>query len=188
MFTWSRWRCVALAMGVALLAPADGIGQMACDPCTIGVVLDGPLERNDEVRGIFEREILDLVGSEFNVAFPDAKRRVADWSLTGVATAVDALLADPEVHLVLTVGPVASTYAGRFSELPKPLVATFVIDPEVQGIPTATSAGGDRVSGVPNLSYITFPSNLEENVRRLREVAPFRHMTFLTNEGRGGGS
>jgi outer membrane protein TolC/ABC-type uncharacterized transport system substrate-binding protein len=156
---------------------------MVCDPCTVGVVLDGPWERNDEVRGIFEREVLDLAAEDFDVQFPPEKRFVADFSLGGVAAAVDSLINDPDVDLVLTSGPVASTYAARLVVFPKPLVAVFVIDPEVQGIPTAANDDGERVSGVTNLNYVTFPSDLERNVRRLREITPFRRMTLLTSEG-----
>ena len=33
-----------------------------------------------------------------------------------------------------------------------------------------------EISGVPNLNYITFPANTDQNVRRLREITPFtRH-------------
>ena len=72
--------------------------------------MDGPWERNDEVRGIFES---DLVGDEFDVRFPEDKRHLADWSLAGVESAVNGLMGDPEVDLILTMGPVASTYAAR---------------------------------------------------------------------------
>ena len=53
------------------------------------------------------------------------------------------------------------------------LVAVFVIDPEAQVIPIAASDQGERVSGVTNLSYVTFPSDIEQDVRRLRELTPF---------------
>ena len=177
------WTLAAVVFGAALVAPGVAAAQMQCDPCTVGVVLDGPWERNDEVRGIFEGEVLDLVGDDFDVRFPEDKRRLADWSLASVAFAVDGLMGDQEVDLILTMGPVASTYAARLEAFPKPLVATFVIDPELQGIPTATNDQGERVSGVTNLSYVTFPSDIEQSVRRLREITPFRRLTLLTSEG-----
>lgn len=157
--------------------------QLACDPCTVGVVLDGPWERNDEIRGIFEREVLDLTSGEFVVQFPAAKRLLADWTLEGARQAVEALIADPEVDILLTSGPVASTYVGRRGNLPKPVIAAFVLDPELLGIPVATNDEGDRVSGVTNLTYVTFPSDLSETLTRFREVAPFDHLTILVNEG-----
>ena len=178
-----RWCWIPVIIGVTLVAPPPAAAQLACDPCTVGVVLDVPWERNPEVRGAFEGEILDLVGGDIDIRFPEDKRRLADFSLAGVASAVDGLMGDAEVDVILTMGPVASTYAARLEAFPKPLVAVFVIDPEVQGIPTATNDEGERVSGVTNLNYVTFPSNVEQSVRRLREITPFRRLTFLTSEG-----
>ena len=169
-----RWPLAALVLGAAVIAPGVAAAQMPCDPCTVGVVMDGPWERNDEVRGVFESEVLDLVGDSVAVEFPENKRRLADWSLTGVASAVDGLMADPDVDLILIMGPVASTYGARLAAYPKPLVAVFVINPEAQAIPMVVDDQGDRVSGVTNLSYVTFPSDLEQDVRRL---------TLLTSEG-----
>ena len=40
--------------------------------------------------------------------------------------------------LTKSSGPVASTYAGRRGDLPKPVVAAFILNPEVQGIPLGT--------------------------------------------------
>ena len=178
-----RCWCVTIVIGATLVAPAVATAQMACDPCTVGVVLDGSWERNDELRGIFEGEVLDLVGDDLDIRFPEDKRHLADWSLAGVASAVDGLMGDPDVAMILTMGPVASTYAARLEAFAKPLVAVFVIDPEVQGIPTATNDQGERVSGVTNLNYVTFPADIEQNVRRLREITPFQRLTFLTSEG-----
>jgi hypothetical protein len=45
-----------------------------------------------------------------------------------------------------------------------PVLAVFVIDPDVQGIPAATNDAGERVSGVANLNYVIFPLHLEENL------------------------
>ncbi len=155
----------AVAMATVMMAACASTisAQMVCDPCTVGMVLDGPWERNTEIRGTFEREILDLMGDDFTIRFPEDKRLIADWSLTAVATAVDTLLGDPDVDLMLTMGPVASTYTARLGVFPKPVLAVFVIDPDVQGIPPATNDAGERVSGVANLNHVIFPSDLEEN-------------------------
>ena len=176
-------RRVLWVVALICLVPATSDAQLQCQPCTVGVVLDGPWERNDEVRSVFEREVVDLVGSDFDVQFPADKRRLADWSLEGARRAVEDLLADPDVDIVLTSGPVASTYAGRRGNLAKPVVAAFILNPEVQGIPLATDDQNQRVSGVTNLSYITFPGQLPEEIQRFREVVPFRKLTLLTNEG-----
>ena len=167
---------VALA---ALAAPANA--QLACAPCVIGVVLDSPWERNDELLAALEREIRDLTAPQFEVTLPAAKRRVADATLDGVGGAVDALLADPEVNLVLTAGPVATVRAAQRGSLPKPVIGAFIFDPGLQGMPVATPDTGERVSGRMNLSYVTFPNDLTEETRQLRRVVPFRRLAMLVS-------
>ena len=66
----------------------------------VGIVLDGPWERNDETLAVFQKETLDLTRPEFDVRFPPDKRLLADFTLAGVQAAVDGLLADPDVDLV----------------------------------------------------------------------------------------
>lgn len=179
-----RFGCTLLSV-VALLGfvPGASEAQLQCRPCVVGVVLDGPWERNEEIRGTFEREAIDLVGTDFDLQFPAEKRLLADWTLEGARGAVEQLLSDPDVDIVLTSGPVASTYAGRRGDLPKPVVAAFILNPEVQGIPLGTDDRNQRISGVTNLSYVTFPGQLPEEIQRFREVVPFRKLTLLTNEG-----
>lgn len=175
-------RCAAFFLAIALGLASPARAQMGCDPCTIGLVLDGPWDRNDEVRSSIEDEIVDLVGADVRVVFPAEKRLVADWSLDGARAAVERLLADPEVDILLTSGPVASTYAARRAAFPKPVVAAFVLSPEVQGIPVVRNDQDDRVSGVANLNYVTFPGSLVTELLRFREVVPFRHVTLLVSE------
>ena len=180
----SRRRVAGVLLAAVLLVGAAGPAraQMTCDPCAVGVVFDGPWDLNAELRAGFEQEIAALAAPRFTVVFPAAAQRVADWTLDGVRAAVEALLADPDVDVVLTYGPVSSSHAINRGGLPKPVVGTFVLDPEAQGFPIETTAAGERVSGVPNLSYITFAGDRTDEIRRLREVAPFRRLTYLANE------
>ncbi len=172
-----------LSAAVLLAAGADAArAQMTCDPCAVGVVFDGPWARNDELRAGFEEEIAALAAPRFTVEFPAGARRVADWTAAGARAAVEALLADPDVDVVLTYGPVSSSHAIDRGGLPKPVVAAFVLDPEAQGFPLETTAAGERVSGVPNLAYVTFTGDRADEIRRLQEVAPFRRLTYLVNE------
>ncbi len=170
------------AVGVLLLCtPVTGWAQAPI--VRVGVVLDGPWERNAELMNIFGSEIRDLIRGEFDLQFPEDKRIESDFTLAGVSRAVDALLADPDVDFVLTLGPVASAHVCRLGPLDKPVVAAFVLDPDVEGIPVSRNAQGVRVSGVRNLSYITFPSDFPRALRRFAEITPFRKLAFLGNEG-----
>ena len=172
-------RVALLVTGFACLGVPPSLAQVPT--VRVGVVLDEPSQ--DAASQLFQDAIVGLAQPEFNVQFPSDKQRLADFTLAGVRRAVDGLLADPEVDLVLTLGPIASAYACRLTALPKPVVAAFVLDPEVQGIPISAGGDGERVSGVANLSYITFPGDIATDVRRFRELAPFDRLAYIDDAG-----
>ena len=146
------------------------------DVVRIGFVLDGPWERNSEIVEIFQREIHALTEGEFDVRFPSGLLETADWSAAGVGNAVSRLLEDPQADLIITLGVLASNDAARRGPLPKPVIAPFVIDPEMQGVPYA-----DGVSGVPNLNYLTIPNTVARDVALFKEIIEFDHLTVLHN-------
>jgi len=143
----------------------------------IGVVIDGPWERNDEIRDMTQQEILALTEGEFDVRFPESKLITADWTLTGVNSAIDRLFADPQVDLVLTIGVLASGEISSRGNLPKPVIAPFVIDAEIQGLPSTNGA-----SGVKNLNYLSLPSHVVTDIKAFREIVPFGKITILINQ------
>ena len=174
--------CLLASLTLAVPAAPARAQMMACDPCVIGVVLDSPWERYAETLAAFESAVIELTAPRFDVLFPAAKRRAGDSTLAGVRAALEASLADPGVDLVLAVGPVATSAAGRQDSLPKPVVGVFAPDPDLQAVPTRVSPDGERVSGKRNLSYITFPDDLVDDLRRFRKVIAFARITFLVSE------
>ncbi len=150
----------------------------------IGIVADGPWERNVEIREAFESEISVLVGPSFDVRFDAAKQIEADWTADGIREAVDRLLSDPEVDILLAIGPQSSNDLARRPTLPKPALAAFVIDAELQGIPIRFDPEQGRpISGVPNLSYVIIGTDVRREVRFFQEIVPFEKLTFLTSRG-----
>ncbi len=173
---------VRLLASLALAAPAAPAAQMpACDPCVVGVVIDSPWERNADTLAAFESAVIELTAPRFDVVVPPSKRRAGDSTPTGVRAAVEASLADPGVDLVLAVGPLATASADRRGSLPKPVVGVFALGPDLQALPIGVSPDGERVSGKRNLSYVTFPNDLVDDVRRFRELVPFARITFLVS-------
>ncbi len=141
---------------------------------TFGVVVDGPSFYRASFRPLLQNEIRDLLGSEFDARFPDDKELVADWTRRGVETALQRLMDDPDVDLILTFGVIASQVAVEFGPLPKPVVAPFVLDAELQGLPMV-----DGASGVQNLTYVGFPTATRSDLEAFREVVPFDHLAVL---------
>ena len=153
----------------------------------IGIVLDGPSDQNDRLLQIFEGEITVLLEDEFDVQFPARKRLVADWTAAGVKHVVDQLLSDDDVDHVVTLGILGSNDVCRRGPLPKPVFAAIVLDPEIHGIPFETlerTLPGEEVerltvSGVTNLSYVTYGGDPVREVTVFRDIVPFSRLTVL---------
>jgi len=152
-------------------------------------VLDGPISPDAEMSIDVQREIVSLLSGRFAVEFPQDKQIVGDWTPNRVRMAVDSLLADPEVDVVLVLGVFGPAYVARRGELSKPVLAAVILDPEVQGVPIEIREqpipgreGRERVrvSGVPNLSYLAYNRDLLRQVQTFREIAFFSRVTILT--------
>ncbi|WP_429886555.1 TolC family protein [Geoalkalibacter halelectricus] len=157
----------------ALLLPAQPAPAAAL---TIGVVVDGPWEGNQQVLELFRREIEVLVGREFPLAFPAEKLHIGDWRVSSIRRAIDQLLTDPQVDVVLAMGVIASHELSTRGPLPKPAIAPFIIDQKMQGVARRNDA-----SGVPNLSYIAVPPPTERDLRVFHDLSPFSHLAVLHN-------
>lgn len=143
----------------------------------IGVIMDGPWQRNDAIVELFQSEIRALLAGEFQAEFPPEHQIVANWSLEGVIDGLNRLLRAPDVDIVLGMGVIASNEISRWGPLPKPVIAPFVLDAAVQGLPMR-----DGTSGVKNLAYVSLPSTVGRDIRAFRELVPFTRMAILLNK------
>ena len=82
-------------------------------PIRVGVVTDGPWARHQEVPEQFRQEVLEATRGEFEVVFPEELQLDGDWTTTGIDAALDKLLADPQVDIVLALGYGASHQVAR---------------------------------------------------------------------------
>jgi outer membrane protein TolC/ABC-type uncharacterized transport system substrate-binding protein len=171
---------VKLIILVALLVSAwthDAHAQRNKKTVTIGVVIDGPWERNADVRAVIEKEILDLTGASYDMKFPDEKRIVGDWTVDSVKDALDKLIADPQVDIVLAMGVLASNEAGQREKLAKPVLAPFVIDWELQGFPNKKGTSGRK-----NFTYLAFPWTIGRDLVAFKDIVDFTKVTVLSNK------
>ena len=146
----------------------------------IGLVLDGPHRPYRDEVAQFHAAVAELTRGSFEVRFDPELAVLADGTARGVEAALDRLLADPKVHLVIAAGPLASHAAGRRGPLAKPVIATSVINHQVQGIPRREDS-----SGVKNLNYITFPSDVQRDLKVCREIVPFQKAALLFSQAIG---
>jgi outer membrane protein TolC len=123
-----------------------------------------------------KEEILRVTAREFDVLFPDQMTVHGNWKGADIKRAVDTLLADPKVDLVITLGHLSTNYVCQKGKLPKPVVAAVVVDAKLQNLPLK-----DGSSGVKNLSYIDPFVSFERDIRVFREMVPFRSLVVLTS-------
>ncbi len=161
----------------AILIAGDPMALAQIPVYRIGVVVDGPWQDNDAIAEQTRNEILALTAGEFDVRFPPDKQLTADWTQAGIQAAIDRLLRDPDVDMVLAMGVIASSNVARLGDLPKPVIAPVVIDAQLQGLPSKN--GG---SGVRNLNYLSLPSHVVRDIRVFREIVPFNQVTILLNK------
>ena len=174
---------VALACAVACVHGFAQSGSLR-----VGTVLDGDSASNREFRTAVQAEASRLLGTQFDISFPDGRQLVGDWTADAARRNIESLLADERIDAVLVLGIVGPSYVTRRPELPKPVVAAVVADPATGGIPVEYrerarpgQGGVERVrtSGVPNLSYIARREDLVREVETFREIAAFSRLAIL---------
>lgn len=139
----------------------------------IGIVVDGPWKREQHRLEVMKNEILALTSGEFDVRFPEDKILHGNWELAGVNRAINQLLRDPEVDLVLALGVVASAEIARRKNLPKPVMAPMIVGLQ----PSLPYKNG--VSGVHNLNYLYAFNKAPSDVLLLHDLYPFKRLAIL---------
>ncbi|OQY26382.1 MAG: hypothetical protein B6244_13780 [Candidatus Cloacimonetes bacterium 4572_55] len=143
----------------------------------IAMTSDGPWDEQQPIYELFKSEIQDLLGDEFEARFVDQSGTGADWTVGGVKSMIDRLLTDPNVDIIVTIGILSSHDVMTRRDLPKPVIASMVLDKCFQKLPEK-----DGASGITNLSYIAFPTTMMADIRLFREVVSFQKMAFVVSE------
>ena len=170
------WTTTALASAAPLVAvPTEaGAQQSQLPSVTIGVITDGPSPRFQGFVATVMSEIQLLLERDAVASFPLDKQIAVEEGVGAAAAAIDQLLGDDAVDIVVTLGPVASHVAATRTDLPKPVIASFIYNPEFQGLPLTDA----RNSGVRNLNYIASGSG-PRNLVLMREIAPFSRIALM---------
>jgi outer membrane protein TolC len=173
---------VRVALVVVLLAvptqDTAGQGPRAVPATRVGVVLDGSSEFNTAVLTEFQREITAFFGTERAIEFPPRAILEADWTAAGTGNAIDRLLADPGVDIVIALGAIGSNELAHRKTLPKPAIAALIVDPELQDLPREAAT-----SGVRNLSYVNVAYSATRTLTLFHELVPFRKLAVLIHPG-----
>lgn len=169
--------CILIVLACATPASARQ-GPPRRGSTKVGLVLDGASAFNDTIRVAFEREISAFFGTEHAVAFSSRTTLAADWSGAGASAAIDRLVADTGVDLVLALGPIGSNELAHRRSLPKPAIAALIIDAPLQELPNQAGT-----SGVPNLSYINIAYTASRTLQLFHDLVPYHKLAALIHPG-----
>lgn len=164
---------IALFVTSALILPSVGLSSGPVK--RIGIVFDGPSELNPRALGIYKKEIIAVTEGEFDVKFPAGKTIQADWTAASVKSAIDRMLSDPGVDIIITLGVIASTEISKRKNLNKPVIAPWIIDRELSGLPIDEKGA----SGIRNLYYFARPTTLSRDIQTFSELVPFKKLALI---------
>ncbi len=94
---------------------------------------------------------------------------------TQISTLLNGAFANPEIDIVLAIGPLASAVLSKQNSFPKPAIASMVIDQKTQQV--AMTAEG--TSGISNFTFIQSPFSFEKDLKLLHEVFPFKKVGII---------
>lgn len=141
---------------------------------TIAIVSDGDTEYSAALESALKTEIKQLLSSDYNVRFPKKLYKNGHWDYARIAANVNKSLRDRRSNMVITLGALSSHYISRKKRLPKPVIATAVIDPKMQRIPYKNGT-----SGKWNLTYVSANQTLNEDIDVITSLMPVKNVTVL---------
>ncbi|MGB5893907.1 MAG: TolC family protein [Ignavibacteriaceae bacterium] len=143
----------------------------------VGILLDGRWEGDKVALDELILQCSELLRGEFNINFPEDKIRSGDWELDKTNSNLLQLLNDPNVDIVIAYGEISSRLAVFTPDLPKPVIAPAAINAQLQGMPIKNGT-----SGVNNLNYLAFTSNLNNQIPAFKKLYEFKKAAMLINQ------
>jgi outer membrane protein len=167
---------LASALLAGCLAPGATAAQ-AAGPVVVAVVSDGPAARDTLAVETLLRESAVVLDGDPQLSIPQRLRRDGGWSVAGVDAALDAVLADPDVDVVVTSGPIGSSLAARRDRLARPVIAAAAVEPIVQGFPVESGHSGRR-----NFTYVADFGAWRSAIEALVDMTGARHIAAVLDE------
>ena len=140
----------------------------------IAILSDGDTEYSRELEKAMKIEITQLLSGDFNVNFPKKLYRNGKWRYSTIAANVNQALRDKRSNMIITMGALSSHYISRKRKYSKPVIATAIIDPNMQKIPYK-----DGMSGKWNLTYVSAHQTLNEDIDTMIELMPISKISVL---------
>lgn len=149
----------------------------------VGVVTDCPgTATTDLLLDEIVKEAKTLLKSDYRLVLEPEHMLHSDCDLQKVRQNLDQLLANPKIDLVLGLDALSSHVAASGGPYQKPVIATTVINAQVQKLPITI----DGNSGVKNLTYLQLPYSPMRDIEVFSTLIGFKKLALLIDEEAGG--
>jgi outer membrane protein TolC len=175
-----QWRACLAWLAVSLWSAGSALAAAPASPdprVVVAVLADGPTQMDPLPASLLLEEAGAVLGADTRVEMPERLRRNGGWTIAGINAALDALLADPEVDVVVTIGLISSNQAAHRAALPKPVIAAAVADPLLEGYPLV-----DGRSGRSNFTYIADFLGLKPQLDSFLKMTRAKHLAAAVDE------
>ena len=142
----------------------------------IAIVTDGPTDFNEDFEEQMKEEIEQLLGRDFNVKFPESLRFDGQWDFKKITKDIDSALNSRKTQLVITLGTLSSQIAVKKRSFKHPLIASTIINPEMQGAPYKKGTSGKR-----NLTYINGYFDINDDIEVIKSIMSTEKVGVLVN-------
>ena len=176
----NRIRIPAIAANLAVAAVVLLAGPAAAQALPtfhVAYLHDGPVATwADGLRDSLSAEVERVLAPDFQVLTPAESIIVAEATQESCREALLALLARPEVDLVIASGPLGSLEAAHLASRPKPIIGTIILDADLQGVALV-----DGTSGTSNFTFVTPPGLLQADLAALDAVVDYENLVVLAS-------
>ena len=143
---------------------------------TIAIVTDGPTDFNEDFEEQMKEEIDQLLGRDFDVKFPEELRFDGQWDYKNISNSVDKALNSRQNSLVITLGTLSSQIAVTKKSFKKPIIASTIINPKMQGAPYKNGTSNKR-----NLTYINGYFDIKDDIEVIKSIMGVEKVGVLIN-------
>lgn len=143
---------------------------------TIAIVTDGPTDFNEDFEEQMKDEIDQLLGRDFDIRFPEELRFDGGWNYKKISKDLDKALNSRQNSLVITLGTLSSQIAVRKRNIKKPIIASTIINPSMQGAPYKKGTSGKR-----NLTYINGYFDIKDDILVIKEIMGVSKVGVIIN-------
>ncbi|NME69101.1 TolC family protein [Flammeovirga aprica] len=145
---------------------------------TIGILYDAQVYKESKFIDILEKEVPAVMGSSYNVTFPDKYQLSSEWDDDRAHEQFKLLQTDKEVDVVICLGVLGSTIAIQNKNLTKPTILWGVIDPKGQGVPLTE----EGTTGIHNLNFILTSSSLKTDIITFHDAIKYEKIAVLFDD------